>query len=87
MRLVRTMISDEKKYLENFLYNKQDLEKLEELIDKFNIFSALNIEHSESSHSNFLSWLLTESAIGMIRIARAATLTKPSLVEISLPTL
>ena len=40
------------------LLEDDELEKLEELADEFNIFTALGVVHSEIRHSNFLSWLL-----------------------------
>lgn len=35
--------------------------KLHSLLSRFNIFSALNIEHFEIRHSNVLAWLLTST--------------------------
>ena len=46
------------KLLEAFLLDNKDLERLEELLQEFNIFSALGVVNSELRHSNFLSWLL-----------------------------
>ena len=46
------------KLLEAFLLDNKDLERLEELLQEFNIFSAFGGVNSELKHSNFLSWLL-----------------------------
>lgn len=45
------------KKLESFVQD-EDLEKLEKIVNEFNIFKALNIIKEEIRHSNFLSWLL-----------------------------
>ena len=47
-----------KEILEDFIVNNLELEKLEEIIDKFNIFTALDIINYEIRHSTFLSWLM-----------------------------
>tara|TARA_B100001971_G_C18174657_1_gene529221 strand:- start:31 stop:1242 length:1212 start_codon:yes stop_codon:yes gene_type:complete len=44
--------------LEKFIIENKDLEKLEDIVDEFNIFTSLNIKKNEIRHSNFLSWLL-----------------------------
>lgn len=44
--------------LQKFLYNNVELERLESLVEDFNIFTALNILQKENIHSNFLSWML-----------------------------
>ena len=49
----------EREILEQFIHENADLEKLEEIIDKFNIFTALGVVNNEIRHSNFLSWLLS----------------------------
>lgn len=48
----------QKEILENFIYENEKLEKLEDLLNQFNIFEAIGIEKDEYRHSNFLSWLL-----------------------------
>ncbi|MTI65597.1 MAG: hypothetical protein FH753_03255 [Firmicutes bacterium] len=55
------IVSDiyEVKLLENFIYDNEELEKLELLTNDFNIFTALNIINDELKHSNFLAWLLS----------------------------
>jgi len=48
----------EKEILEKFIVNNPELEKLEEIINTFNIFDALNMVYYEIRHSIFLSWLM-----------------------------
>jgi hypothetical protein len=45
--------------LESFIVNNEDLENLENIIDKFNVFLSLGIIRSEIRHSEFLAWLLS----------------------------
>jgi len=49
---------DEKEILEQFIHENPELEKLEEIVEEFNIFTALSIVNNEIRHSNFLSWLM-----------------------------
>lgn len=44
--------------LERFVVDNEDLQTLEELIGRFNIFDALGVARAEVRHSNFLGWLL-----------------------------
>jgi len=46
------------KALENFLVGNQDLERLEALLDRFNILEALGVVRQELRHSDFLRFLL-----------------------------
>jgi hypothetical protein len=46
------------KLLEDFIFNNEELEALESIVDKFNIFSSLGIINQEIRHSNFLAWLI-----------------------------
>jgi len=48
----------EKEILEEFIHENAELEQLEEIVDEFNIFTALDIVNNEMRHSNFLSWLM-----------------------------
>ncbi|PLV59914.1 PD-(D/E)XK nuclease family protein [Thermotoga sp. KOL6] len=48
----------EREALEKFISDNPELELLEEIIDRFNIFAALNIVNYEIRYSAFLSWLL-----------------------------
>lgn len=50
--------TNEIKLLEDFITNNHELELLESIIDKFNIFRSLGIINTEIRHSHFLSWLL-----------------------------
>lgn len=47
-----------KEALENFILDNSELEKLEELTSRFNIFESLDIVRQEIRHSNFLSWIM-----------------------------
>ena len=49
---------NELKYLEDFVLKNPDLEKLENLLEEFNIFETLKITLAEIRHSNALAWLL-----------------------------
>ncbi len=44
--------------LKEFLYHNEDMNELDELSNRFNIFVALGITQQEIRHSNFLGWLL-----------------------------
>ncbi len=50
--------SDTIKFLEDLIINNPDLEKLESMLDRFNIFEALGAVHQEVRHSDFLAFLL-----------------------------
>lgn len=47
-----------KEALEKFVLDNSELEKLEELTSKFNIFESLDIAKQEIRHSNFLAWVM-----------------------------
>ena len=58
-------LSDEK-LLEDFILNNPDLDRLENLLDIFNVFEVLDIVNSEIRHSNVLAWLFNpESKHGL----------------------
>ena len=44
--------------LERFVFDNEELRRLEDLIGGFNIFDALGIAEAEIRHSNFLAWVL-----------------------------
>jgi len=44
--------------LEKFVLNNPELERLEGMLDTFNVFETLKIVNVEIKHSNFLAWLL-----------------------------
>lgn len=48
----------ELKYLEDFILRNPELDKLENLLQEFNIFETLKITHAEIRHSNVIAWLL-----------------------------
>jgi hypothetical protein len=48
----------DQKALEELLLGNDDLEHLERLLDKFNIFEAVGAVHQELRHSDFLAYLL-----------------------------
>ena len=50
--------SQKKKWLEDFLVDNPALEKLEGLLDQFNIFEAIGAVRQEVRHSDFLAFLL-----------------------------
>ena len=47
-----------KQHLEEFIHENLELEKLEEIANEFNFFTALNIVDKEIRPSNFFSWLM-----------------------------
>ena len=49
---------NELKYLEDFILRNPDLDRLENLLEEFNIFETLKITHAEIRHSNVIAWLL-----------------------------
>ncbi len=50
--------NNDRKMLENFVVNNEDLEILESLTGRFNIFVAIGVLHQELRHSDFLSFLM-----------------------------
>ena len=50
--------SEEIRALEEFVLNNPELERLEGMLDTFNVFETLKIVNVEIKHSNFLAWLL-----------------------------
>ena len=52
------MQEDNLKFLENFICNNKELQQLEKMFEKFNIFDCLKLSRQEIRHSNFLAWLL-----------------------------
>ena len=45
-------------HLKLFIDDNEDLERLETILDKFNLFESLNLVRQEIRHSAFLRWLL-----------------------------
>ena len=54
-------IDSDEKLLESFVVDNPDLERLEALLDQFNLFEALGAVRVEVRHSDFLSFLLNPS--------------------------
>lgn len=48
----------DRRALENFIVGNAELEKLEAMLDRFNIFEAIGMVRRETKHSKFLSFLL-----------------------------
>ncbi|MHA1499989.1 MAG: PDDEXK-like family protein [Promethearchaeota archaeon] len=48
----------DKDLLEEFIINNKGLERLENIVNDFNIFTSLNLINNEIRHSYFLSWLM-----------------------------
>ncbi len=53
-----SQVEQDLKALESFLVGNQDLERLEALLDRFNILEALGVVRQELRHSDFLAYLL-----------------------------
>ncbi len=51
-------LNSDRKALEGFIVNNPDLERLEALLNRFNIFEAVGMERQEIRHSRFLAFLL-----------------------------
>ena len=52
---------DPKEALEAFVLDNEDLARLEERANQFNIFEAVGIVRQEIRHSHFLAWLMNPS--------------------------
>jgi len=48
----------DKDLLEEFIINNENLERLEDIVNDFNIFTSLNMINNEIRHSSFLSWIM-----------------------------
>ena len=48
----------DKDLLEEFIINNENLERLEDIVNDFNIFTSLNLINNEIRHSSFLSWIM-----------------------------
>jgi hypothetical protein len=51
-------VEQDLKALENFLVGNEGLDRLEALLDRFNIFEAIGMVYRELNHSQFLAYLL-----------------------------
>ena len=54
-------VEQDLKALETFLVGNGDLDRLETLLDRFNIFEAIGMVSRELNHSHFLAYLLDPS--------------------------
>ena len=52
---------DDIETLKSFIDDNEDLERLESILDRFNIFESLGLVRQEIRHSAFLRWLLDPS--------------------------
>jgi hypothetical protein len=75
------------KALEAFVVDNPELERLEALLDQFNIFEAIGVVRQELRHSDFLAFLLDPHQKHGLRDAFARRLLQKALVssEASLP--
>lgn len=55
------MSNQERAFLENFIVDNEELNKLEYQIYQFNIFEAIGIIRPELRHSNVLVFILSSS--------------------------
>lgn len=70
-----------KTLLEQFVVNNADLERLESLLNQFNIFEATGMVRQEIRHSHFLAFLLNPSASHHLRDIFLKTFLKRLLLE------
>ena len=56
--MVENKSSENIKALESFVLNNPELEKIEELLNQFNIFETLRIVSAEVRHSNVFSMVI-----------------------------
>jgi hypothetical protein len=75
------MPPDPKTLLEQFVVNNADLERLESLLNQFNIFEAVGMVRQEIRHSHFLAFLLNPSASHKLRDIFLKTFLKQLLLE------
>ena len=72
---------DPQKRLEQFVVNNADLERLESLLNQFNIFEAVGMVRQEIRHSHFLTFLLNPSAAHHLGDIFLKTFLKQLLLE------
>lgn len=71
---------DDQKDLEAFVVGNPDLERLETLLDQFNMFEAIGAVRQELRHSDFLAFLLNKYDAALTRIGELLDAI-PSTVE------
>ncbi len=78
---------DDLKRLEAFVVENEDLERLEALLGRFNIFEAIGVVRQEVRHSDFLAYLLDPRGNHGLRDAFVKRLLQKALTlnEIALP--
>ncbi|MEM6839951.1 MAG: PD-(D/E)XK nuclease family protein [Cyanobacteria bacterium P01_C01_bin.120] len=72
---------DTKALLEQFVVNNADLERLESLLNQFNIFEAVGMVRQEIRHSRFLAFLLNPNANHHLNDVFLKTFLKRLLLE------
>jgi hypothetical protein len=72
---------DPQKLLEQFVVNNADLERLESLLNQFNIFEAVGMVRQEIHHSRFLAFLLNPNASHHLGDVFLKTFLKRLLLE------
>jgi hypothetical protein len=73
--------SNPQKLLEQFVVNNADLERLESLLNQFNIFEAVGMARQEIRHSYFLAFLLNPNAAHHLGDVFLKTFLKRLLLE------
>jgi hypothetical protein len=73
--------SNPQKLLEQFVVNNADLERLESLLNQFNIFEAVGMARQEIRHSYFLAFLLNPNASHHLGDVFLKTFLKRLLLE------
>ena len=56
--MATAILDEDRKFLEALAVGNPDLERLESLIARFNMFEALGVVRQELRHSDFLAFLL-----------------------------
>lgn len=77
------MMNNKKLLLEQFVVDNEELERLESLLDQFNIFEAIGMVRQEIRHSNFLAFLLNPSASHRLGDIFLKTFLKRLLIDAS----
>ncbi len=82
-----TDIDTDLRALEAFVIDNPDLEKLENLLDQFNLFEAIGMVHQELRHSDFLAFLLNPAQNHGLDDVFAKRLLQKALVSAGNPQL
>ncbi len=73
---------ESKALLEQFIVNNAELERLESLLNQFNIFEAVGMVRQEIRHSRFLAFLLNPNGSHHLRDVFLKTFLKRLLLEV-----